>query len=185
MYKFIILLLGTSLLSCTQKTKERDNKQETVSLRSLPDTSFWHKAVAPFDTSGYVVLPKHMQEYYDMPGEFGYIAEGKDYGFTSISVFMANTQPGGGPPLHTHDMEEVHVVNEGTVLYYINGKQFTAEGPYIVRIPAGMPHAFMNTGKKPVNVNAILPSKDLSYNELGRNPLIKDTSVYHPVKKGS
>ena len=61
-------------------------------------------------------------------------------------------------------------------------KTFSATAPYIVRIPAGVPHTFINTGDKPVKLTAVFPSKTLSYKELGRNPLIKDTSVYHRNK---
>jgi oxalate decarboxylase/phosphoglucose isomerase-like protein (cupin superfamily) len=58
-------------------------------------------------------------------------------------------------------------------------KQFSIKGPYIVRVPAGMPHTFINTGNAPLHLTAVFPSDRLTYTELGRNPLVKDTSVYH------
>ena len=144
-----------------------------------PDTSYWNKPEASFDTSDYVIQLKHMQAFYDIPGEFGYIADGRDYGFDSLSIIMTNTQPNGGPPLHTHATEEAHVLFEGQMLYLMGQKQFSIKGPYIVRIPAGVPHTFINTGNTPLHLTAVFPSDRLTYTELGRNPLVKDTSVYH------
>jgi len=166
-------------LSCEQKPTQEQNDSAGIT-KKLPDTSYWNKPVTSFDTSDYVVQLKHMQEFYDVPGEFGYIAEGKDYGFHSLSFILTNTQPNGGPPVHTHETEEAHVLHEGTILYTMDNKTFSAKCPYVVRIPAGVPHTFINTGNKPIQLTAVFPSKQLSYKELGRNPLIKDTTVYHP-----
>ena len=35
---------------------------------------------------------------------------GEDYGFDRLSFVLTETQPNGGPPLHTHTVEEGHVV---------------------------------------------------------------------------
>lgn len=164
------------LNACKQKTAAIKNDSQ---IKEWPDTSFWNKSVSKFDTSDYVVQLKHMQEFYDLPGEFGHIAEGKDYGFHSLSFILTNTQPNGGPPLHTHESEEAHVLHEGSILYTMAGKTFTATGPYVVRIPAGVPHTFLNTGTSPLNLTAVFPTNAISYTELGRNPLVKDTSVYY------
>ncbi len=177
----ILPVAALFLVSCNQSTstsKETTKDNNSISV-TLPDTSFQHKPLVPFDTSDYVIQLKHMQEFYDIPGELGHIAEGKDYGFLSLSFIMTNTQPKGGPPLHVHETEEAHVLQEGTIHYIMNGKEFTATGPYIVRIPAGTPHTFINAGSSPLHLTAVFPSKYLSYKELGRNPLVKDTIVYH------
>src|SRR5215203_4348298 len=131
---FLFILIN-QLISCN--TNPVADKHTDISSIKLPDTSFWNKPLSSFDTSDYVIELKHMQEFYDVPGEFGYIAEGKDYGFSSLSFIMTNTQPNGGPPLHVHETEEAHVVHEGTILYTMGNKIFSAKGPYIVRIPAG------------------------------------------------
>jgi len=47
------------------------------------------------------------------------------------------------------------------------------EGPYVARVPAGVPHTFLNVGTEPFNLIAVFPNKHLSYNELGKNPLVK------------
>ena len=52
-------------------------------------------------------------------------------------------------------------------------KRFMIRGPYVVRIPAGHPHTFINAGKQSLNLIGALPDSDVSYHELGPNPLIK------------
>lgn len=171
-----MMALCLILFSCqTTPVAEKANSTE----KALPDTSFLNKPIAAFDTSDYVVELKHMQEFYDVPGEFGHIAEGKDYGFKSLSIIMTNTQPNGGPPLHVHETEEAHIIHEGKMLYVMGDTILSATGPYIAKIPAGVPHTFINTGDQPLHLTAVFPSSYLSYKELGRNPLVKDTSVYH------
>ena len=114
-----------------------------------------------------------MTSFYDVPGEAGYFINGEDYGFDALSFILTETHPGGGPPLHTHDSEESHVVLHGRVEYLIGSRRFTVEGPYVARVPAGMPHTFRNAGSEPFNLIAVFPDKHLSYKELGKNPLLK------------
>ncbi|OSZ80278.1 hypothetical protein CAP36_03225 [Chitinophagaceae bacterium IBVUCB2] len=179
----IIFLIIFTLCTISCKHKDNSIKDKSPAVKELPDTSFWNKAVSKFDTSNYVIQLKHMQEFYDVPGEFGYIGEGKDYGFSSLSFILTNTQPNGGPPLHVHKSEEAHILHEGSILYTMGDKTFTATGPYIVRIPAGVPHTFLNTGDKELHLTAAFPTNVISYTELGRNPLVKDTSVYKKKHK--
>jgi mannose-6-phosphate isomerase-like protein (cupin superfamily) len=56
--------------------------------------------------------------------------------------------------------------------YVIGDRRFTSEGPYIARVPAGVPHTFVNTGSEPVNLVAVFASKRLDYQETGPNPLV-------------
>jgi mannose-6-phosphate isomerase-like protein (cupin superfamily) len=178
MRKAVILLAAISICTGGCKQNDQPSQNESPAAAKWPDTSYWNKAVEKFDTSNYVVELKHMQAFYDVPGEFGHIAEGKDYGFNSLSFIMTSTQPNGGPPLHTHESEEAHILHEGSILYMMGEKRFSAKGPYIVRIPAGVPHTFLNTGDKELHLTAAFPTKAISYTELGRNPLVKDTGAY-------
>lgn len=176
--KITVLVAFVLLISCKQKSHIKENGTG-IYLTHIPDSSYTNQPIASFDTSDYVIKLKHMKEFYDVPGEFGYIAEGNKYGFNALSFVLSSTQPNGGPPLHVHETEEAHVIYEGSIEYTLGGKTLTAEGPYVIRIPAGIPHTFVNTGNKPINVTAVFPSNTTTYKELGRNPLIKDTSVYH------
>jgi mannose-6-phosphate isomerase-like protein (cupin superfamily) len=166
------LLIG----ACNPKADSIENKSSI--LNTMPDSSYWNKPIETFDTSDYVVQLKHMQEFYDVPGEFGHIAEGKDYGFKSLSFILTNTHPHGGPPLHKHETEEAHILHEGSIQYTMGGQVFSAHAPYVIRIPSGVPHTFINITNKPLHLTAVFPSNSISYKELGRNPLVQDTTVY-------
>ncbi|WMN11060.1 cupin domain-containing protein [Marivirga salinae] len=173
MNKNILLLAFVCLLGCSEKNESLNQIVKAFGFNEIPDSSFVMQPKAQFDSSDYTIEPKHLKKYYDHPGELGYIAQGEDYDFNSLSVIMAMAIPNGGPPLHSHGMEELHIVYEGTVEYIINEKRFTAIGPYIVKIPAGAPHAFMNRGETPINIVGILPENNTSYHEIGPNPLLK------------
>ena len=135
--------------------------------------SYSHPPDAPFDRSDYVIKISQMSSFYDKPGEFGYAIHGEEYGFDRLSFVLTETQPNGGPPLHTHTVEEAHVVFSGRVSYIIGDRRVTAEGPYVARVPAGVPHTFVNSGSEPINVAAVFPSRRRDYTEVGPNPLVK------------
>ena len=139
----------------------------------LPTKSYERIPEEAFNRSDYVVKLKQMTSFYDVPGEAGYFINGEDYGFDALSFILTETHPGGGPPLHMHDSEESHVVLHGRVEYLIESRRFTVEGPYVARVPAGLPHTFRNAGSEPFNLIAVFPDKHLSYKELGKNPLLK------------
>lgn len=114
-----------------------------------------------------------MVTFYDMPGEYGHVLEGHQHGFKSLSSIPTETHPGGGPPLHLHETEEAHVLLEGSASYLVGEKTFTVEGPYVVRLPAGVPHTFINSGDSFFRLVGILPQDNVSYKELGPNPLLR------------
>ena len=75
--------------------------------------------------------------------------------------------------MHVHDTEEAHVLLEGKVTYVMGDQRFTVEGPYVVKIPAGTPHTFVNAGTQPLRLIGVLPTSHIEYKELGPNPLVK------------
>ena len=153
--------------------KKRTARYIHIGPDSLPTKSYEHRPEEPFNRSDYVIRLKQMTSFYDVPGEAGYFINGEDYGFDGLSFILTETQPGGGPPLHMHDNEESHIVLHGQVEYMIGDRQFTVEGPYVARVPAGVPHTFRNAGTEPFNLIAVFPDKHLSYRELGKSPLMK------------
>ena len=42
----------------------------------------------------------------------------------------------------------------------------------MAKVPAGVPHTFMNVGSKPFNLIAVFPSKHPTSKRIGPNPLI-------------
>lgn len=114
-----------------------------------------------------------MVHFYDVPGEYGYVVEGKDHGFSALSIITTDTQPGGGPPLHAHETEEAHVLLEGRYRVLIGERRFDVTGPATVRIPPGIAHTFVNTSDRVIHVVGILPGETVTYAELGPNPLLE------------
>ena len=139
----------------------------------LPAASYSRPPEASFTPSDYVFKLEQLASFYDVPGEFGHVMEGDRYGFDSLSLIITATHPGGGPPLHRHETEEAHVLYEGTASYVIGDRRFTVTGPYVARVPAGMPHTFVNVGDRVFHLVAIFPTGKTTYTELGMNPLVK------------
>jgi len=50
---------------------------------------------------------------------------GDKHGYDSLSLILSELDPGQGPPLHTHECEELHVIYSGTVNYLVGGERFT------------------------------------------------------------
>jgi mannose-6-phosphate isomerase-like protein (cupin superfamily) len=151
-----LLIFGTmAALFLAGCGKKRTARYIHIGLDSLPTKSYEHRPEEPFNRSDYVIRLKQMTSFYDVPGEAGYFMNGEDYGFDGLSFILTETQPGGGPPLHMHDSEESHIVLHGQVEYVIGNRQFTVEGPYVARVPAGVPHTFRNAGTEPFNLIAV------------------------------
>ncbi len=60
--------------------------------------------------------------------------------------------PGGGPPPHRHDFEEMFVVLEGEVEFAFRGKPLVAVAGTTISIPANAPHAFRNSSSSPARM---------------------------------
>jgi quercetin dioxygenase-like cupin family protein len=57
--------------------------------------------------------------------------------------------PGGGPPPHRHDFEEMFTVLDGEVQVTFRGETFVARAGETLNVPANAPHAFTNAGDTP------------------------------------
>lgn len=139
----------------------------------LPVESYERQPEKPFDRADYVFGMENLTSFYDVPGEFGYFMPGAEYGFESLSIVVTETHPGGGPPLHTHTEEEAHVVLAGRMDYIIGDQRLSAEAPYIAKVPAGVPHTFVNAGEQPLNLIGVLASATPTYEPIGENPLVE------------
>ena len=151
--------------------------------KKAPSTSYEKPPQQPPKQDDYVIKLNQMATFYDVPGEFGHVMIGNDHGFKQLSFIITETRPGGGPPLHVHETEEAHVLLSGTATYFVEdpgtkqGKIFTVHGPYIVRIPAGYAHTFVNAGARPFNLTAAFPDSQLTYREIGPNPLMNPRAL--------
>jgi quercetin dioxygenase-like cupin family protein len=57
--------------------------------------------------------------------------------------------PGGGPPPHRHDFEEMFTVLDGEVEVTFRGETITARQGETINVPANAPHAFVNPTDTP------------------------------------
>ncbi len=57
--------------------------------------------------------------------------------------------PGGGPPPHRHDFEEMFTVLDGSVEATFRGETMTLHVGETVNIPANAPHSFRNSSDAP------------------------------------
>ena len=110
------------------------------------------------------------------PGEYVHVMEGQRNGYKNLTIGITETFPGGAPPMHSHEGEESHVLLEGDILYALGDTTFTIKAPYIVNIPAGMPHAFKNIGNETANLVVIFPTNIWKYDVLDYFPFKSDTA---------
>jgi len=69
--------------------------------------------------------------------------------FTLIDMHVP---PGGGPPPHRHDFEEMFTVLEGEVELSFRGQQLVAKAGETVNVPANAPHGFRNASTEAVRL---------------------------------
>ena len=172
---FLIAPYFAVLVVLSGCTESEDTKQVTyipIMGGELPAESFMHPPEAPFEKSDYLFKFDQLTSFYDFPGEAGYFMPGADYGFESLTIIITETHPNGGPPLHTHAVEEAHILLSGQMNYVIGNEKFSAVAPYIAKVPAGAPHTFINSGNHPLNLIGVLATSTPDYNELGPNPLV-------------
>ena len=101
------------------------------------------------------------------PGEYVHVMEGQRHGYQNLTIGITYTAPDGAPPMHTHKGEESHVLLKGQkVLYALGDKLFVKEGPYIVNIPAGVPHSFKNLDSEVAELVVIFPTNVWEYHVL-------------------
>lgn len=63
--------------------------------------------------------------------------------------------PGGGPPPHRHDFEEMFTILEGEIELTFRGEMQRASAGSTVNIPANAPHSFRNKSDKPARLLCI------------------------------
>ena len=60
--------------------------------------------------------------------------------------------PGGGPPPHRHDFEEMFTVLEGEIEVSFRGETAVVRAGETANIPANAPHAFRNASARPTRM---------------------------------
>jgi len=157
----------------TAYVQRADKTGVPLAAETPPAADYNHAPKLPFNSRDYSFRFDQLEEAYRAPGEHTHRLEGEKYGFESLSFIVTETEPNGGPNLHVHDVEEAHVLLEGTAKYRMGDETFSVDAPYIVKVPAGVPHTFINAGKKPFNLVAVFASKRLTSKRLAPNPFVK------------
>jgi len=73
------------------------------------------------------------------------LVSGKDTDGRYCLIDM-HVPPGGGPPPHRHDFEEMFTILEGEIEFTFRGEKQVARAGETVNIPANAPHQFHNNG---------------------------------------
>jgi mannose-6-phosphate isomerase-like protein (cupin superfamily) len=171
---FFVLAISTIVMFAgTATSQKQSGVPPSLAQTNLPDKEFTKPPEKPHDPTAFFFNFDQMDYYYRVPGEFTHRLTGDQYGFESLSFIVTETHPGGGPGLHVHDTEEAHVLLEGRAEYRIGDQTFTVQAPYVAKVPAGVPHTFINAGSKQFNLIAVFASKHPNTTRIGPNPLIR------------
>lgn len=89
---------------------------------------------------------------------------GRATGAQTCAVDWIRTPPGGGSPagLHTHEVDQLFWIVEGTMSIEVDGERFDAGPGSLVVFPAGVAHRNWNAGAVPtVHLAVNTPAPDL------------------------
>jgi quercetin dioxygenase-like cupin family protein len=92
--------------------------------------------------------------------------------------------PGGGPPPHRHDFEEMFTVLEGEVELTFRGEHLVAKAGETVNVPANAPHAFRNSSSDAARLLCMCtpPGQEVFFGEVG-TPVASRTEAPPPLDK--
>jgi quercetin dioxygenase-like cupin family protein len=79
------------------------------------------------------------------------LVAGADTGGRYTLIDM-HVPPGGGPPPHRHDFEEMFTVLEGEIELTFRGETKTAQAGATINVPANAPHVFRNASDRPARL---------------------------------
>ena len=93
------------------------------------------------------------------PGYRKWDIVGEEQGLTS-TLNISTGQPGAGAPLHTHTIDELIVIMEGTLEVRIDGETRTVGKNHTVAIPPGAEHGFQVVGGQTAEIMVFFPALD-------------------------
>jgi quercetin dioxygenase-like cupin family protein len=79
------------------------------------------------------------------------LVSGKDTASRYCLIDM-HIPPGGGPPPHRHDFEEMFTLLEGKIEFTFRGAKLVGRAGEMVNIPANAPHFFKNVSNRPARL---------------------------------
>ena len=87
-----------------------------------------------------------------------------------ITLIIEEIAPGDRIPLHTHPINEVIVIQEGSPEVTLGDDTQQVGAGTVVFIPAGTPHGTRNAGTSTIRIHAMFPSERIGIQYLERNP---------------
>ncbi len=78
----------------------------------------------------------------------------------STSLSLNTAEPGTGAPLHTHAIDELIMIMEGTLEVRINGETHTVKKDCTVVIPPDAEHGFTVVGDETAKLIVVFPHMD-------------------------
>jgi len=84
-------------------------------------------------------------------GIYTILVSGKDTAGRYSLIDML-VPPGGGPPPHRHDFEEMFTILDGEIELTFRGQVHRASAGSTVNVPANAPHSFKNKSEKPARM---------------------------------
>ena len=90
--------------------------------------------------------------------------------------------PGGGPPPHRHDFEEMFTVLDGEVRVTFRGETITALAGQTINVPANAPHSFTNATRAPSRLLCMCaPAGQEEFFTLAGQPVATRTQAPPPL----
>jgi quercetin dioxygenase-like cupin family protein len=158
---------GELILEASEATKQlnaQHHSYKVLETRRVPGP-FQQSAMA--DIADFALSKSGLDVINPGPGEYVHVMEGQRHGYENLTIGITYTAPGGAPPMHTHKGEEAHVLLAGQkVLYAFGDELFVKEGPYVINIPAGVPHSFQNLDDEVAELVVIFPTNVWEYDVL-------------------
>ena len=94
--------------------------------------------------------------------------------------------PGGGPPPHRHDFEEMFTVLDGEVLATFRGQSIVVRAGETINVPANAPHSFTNASGAPSRLLCMCaPSGQEEFFILVGQPVATRTQAPPPLDAGA
>ena len=96
---------------------------------------------------------------------------GAEQGDVGVSMFLVEAKPGEGAPLHSHDYDEIVIVQEGISRFVIGEEIQDAVAGNILVVKARTPHGFINSGE------GLLKQIDIHVNPRFKQQLLEPTEA--------
>jgi|SRR5215469_18947953 len=103
--------------------------------------------------------------------------------YTLIDMYVP---PGGGPPPHRHDFEEMFTVLDGEVRATFRGETIVLRAGQTINVPANAPHAFTNASDTPSRLLCMCApaGQDEFFAQVGQ-PVATRTEPPSPLSPGA